>query len=423
MKKLRTVFVLISAFVFSGCVGTPIKPQNNLNTVLNYEKNTTTQTQTTTTNTSDIKFKYLSTHKYYPLNYKIQKAVWISYIDLADMITGKTKSQFETAVSRAFDNISEVGLNTVYVHVRPFGDAFYDSSIYPLTRYFTGEIINKIPFDPLKIMVQVAHEKGLSIHAWINPLRCEKDEYFEYYSTDYKIKQWYDDEDYFGKYLLSVDNSSQLWLNPAYEEVRQLICDGIKEIVENYDVDGVHIDDYFYPTTDENFDNYAFSDSKFASVTDFRLQNINLLVKEIYNTIKNVNSNVIFGISPQGNIANNYTQLYADVENWAKNDGYCDYIVPQIYYSFDNEIQPFGEVAQMWSDITNDKVQLVIGLAFYKVNEDGDFAENTGIIAKQIEYSTSLENYGGIALYNYKNIFESENENANSELALLKGKL
>lgn len=423
MTKFKNLMVLTSAVFFSSCVGTSQSFEKTSTNASTDVFEVSTYGEKNTAQTSSESFTLVSTKRYYPLNFKTQKAVWFSYIDLADMLTNKTEEQFKTAISEAFENVTNLGLNTVYVHVRPFGDSFYKSEIYPTTRFFTGEVVEELPFDALEIMVQKAHEKGISIHAWINPLRCEKEQYFENYSENFKLKQWYDDEDFFGKYILKVENSTSLWLNPAYIEARQLICDGVREIVENYNVDGVHIDDYFYPTTDENFDKSAFSSTEFASVTDFRLQNTNLLVKEIYDTIKEINPDVLFGISPQGNISNNYTQLYADVENWAKNSGYCDYIVPQIYYGFENETQPFGEVAQTWSDMTCDDVKLVVGLAFYKVNEDGEFSQNKGIIASQIEFSQQLESYGGVALYNYKNIFESENEKADVELALLKEKL
>lgn len=423
MAKFKGLVIICSVVLLSGCVGSLKCLEATTERVSLSVGEVSTFAKENAVTTSEEKFTLVSDKCYFPLNFKTQKAVWLSYIDLADMLTNKTEAQFTQAVSKAFDNVAELGLNTVYVHIRPFGDAFYKSENYPVTRFFTGDVVSNSPFDPLEIMVEQAHERGLSIHAWINPLRCEKEQYFERYSTDFKLKQWYDDENYFGKYLLRVENSTSLWLNPAYAEVRALICDGVREIVENYHVDGVHIDDYFYPTTDESFDRDAFSASEFASVTDFRLQNTTELVKEIYETIKEINPDVLFGISPQGNISNNYTQLYADVELWAENEGYCDYIVPQIYYGFENSSQPFGEVAQTWSDMTCDKVQLVIGLAFYKVNEEGEFSENKGIIARQIEFSTELEEYGGIALYNYKNIFESENENADVELALLKEKL
>ena len=202
-----------------------------------------------------------------------------------------------------------------------------------------------------------------------------------------------------------------------------MISDGVSEIVRNYNVDGVHIDDYFYPTTDENFDIEAFETSRAVSVSDFRLENINMLVSQMYQTVKKENPKVLFGISPQGNIANNYTQLFADVEKWASQTGYCDYIVPQIYYGFENEYQPFVKVLQDWDSMTCKEVKLIVGLAYYKINEDSEFSQNTGIISRQIEHVYGCENTDGVALYNYKNIFVVKNANSDVELALLEAEL
>jgi len=380
--------------------------------------------ETTSTSTSQIKqdssftldnLSFKSQNSYFPLNYTDVKAVWFSYIDLADMLNEKTKSHFKNEIIKAFENVKKLGCNTVYVHVRPFGDAFYTSQTYPQTRYCN--------FDALEIMVEIAHSYGLSIHAWVNPLRCEKEKYIKNYSDEFLIKKWYSDDAYFGKYLVKVNNSEQLWLNPAYEDVRNLICDGVSEIVRNYNVDGIHIDDYFYPTISENFDKPAFLQSTAVSISDFRLENINSLISQMYNSVKAENPQVLFGISPQGNIQNNYTQLFADVKKWAGQTGYCDYIVPQIYYGFENEIQPFDEVLQEWNDMTCKDVKLIVGLAYYKIFEEGEFSQNTGIISKQLQNVLNCDNTDGVAFYNYKNIFKNKNANSDVELALLKEKL
>lgn len=349
-----------------------------------------------------------SVNGYVPINYEEQKAVWFSYIDIADMLTNRSEEQFRSSVSEAFDNVCKLGCNTVYVHVRPFGDALYKSDYYPQSRYYNGNMGQNSGYDALEIVVSEGHKKGLSVHAWINPLRCEKPENIEKINDSFLIKKWYDSEEYYGKYLVSVKESEQLWLNPAYEEVRNLICNGVEEICRNYEVDGIHIDDYFYPTVEESFDKQAFSQSETASVSDFRMENTSLLVSEIYKTVKKVNSRVLFGISPQGNIQNNYQLLFADVKKWAGEKGYCDYIAPQLYFGFENPYQPFSEVASEWDGLVCGDVKLVFGLAFYKIHEEGEFSENSGIIAEQIETVKKLPGYGGVALYNYKNIFPQD---------------
>ena len=164
------------------------------------------------------------------LNYTVQKAIWISYIDLADMLTGKSCEEFRENFSQACDNALSIGCNTLYVHVRPFGDAIYDSELYPASRYITGVAGEQGGFDPLDIMIQTAHDKGLSFHAWINPLRCENEECFQNYDDSFLLKKWYDED---GGYLEQVEGDSHLWLDPAYDEVRQLIAEGAAELAEN----------------------------------------------------------------------------------------------------------------------------------------------------------------------------------------------
>ncbi len=350
---------------------------------------------------------------YIPINYDIQKAVWFSYIDIAELLTGKTKDEFTSEISAAFSNVKELGANTVYVHVRPFGDALYSSEYFPASKYYTGAIGAYTEFDALEIMVGEGHKLGLSVHAWVNPLRCETEENIKKISEGYIIRQWYDDESLNGKYLVKNESDSRYWLNPAYEEVRTLVCNGVKEICLNYDVDGIHIDDYFYPTTEESFDKAAFAEVQNVSLSDFRLENTNKLVKGMYDTVKQVNSRLLFGISPQGNIDNNYSQLYADVKLWASEKGYCDYILPQVYYGFDNKTQPFEEVCKTWEDMTCNDVKLVIGLAFYKIYEGQEFENEKKIISRQIETVKEINQNIGIALYKYSDVFPTEKEKKN----------
>lgn len=414
-KKIIIITTMIIAL--TGCVSS--KTTSNSNDKFCDLQHVSPIPVTTEAKTSDAKGTVTNNNQnskeggdYIPINYEIQKAVWFSYIDLADMLTNKSEAQFTTNISKAFDKVKELGANTVYVHVRPFGDALYQSAFYPQSRYYNGNSGQNSGYDALDIMINQAHSRGLSIHAWLNPLRCEKPENIKKINNKFLIKQWYTSKDYFNKYLIKVDNSDQLWLNPAYDDVLKLICDGVKEICTNYKIDGIHIDDYFYPTTDQSFDKQAFANSDTTSIDEFRLDNTNSLVKQMYSTVKSVNSRIKFGISPQGNFDNNYEQLYADVKTWISEDGFCDYIVPQVYYGYENKIQPYLEVIEKWNKLTNDNVQLVIGLAFYKIYDDEEF-KNDGIIAKQINDAQALDNYGGVAIYNYKNIFSAEKVNKN----------
>ena len=137
---------------------------------------------------------YTDVETSHKLNYTVQKAIWISYIDLADMLTGKSAEEFRENFSQACEKALSIGCNTLYVHVRPFGDAIYDSELYPASRYITGMAGEQSDFDPLDIMIQTAHDKGLSFHAWINPLRCENEECFQNYDDSFLLKKWYDED-------------------------------------------------------------------------------------------------------------------------------------------------------------------------------------------------------------------------------------
>lgn len=355
----------------------------------------------------------LPVNSYTALNYSNVRGVWISYFELYPILTGKSKTEFASGIGEYYDNCLSLGINTVYVHVRPYGDAIYRSDYFPWSKYCTGHIGEDPGFDPLDIMIEEAHARGISFQAWVNPLRCYQEDDAPYVNTSYKTGQWYDTKD--GDYIVKVN--SYWWLNPAYKEVTDLIALGTAELVSKYDVDGVHIDDYFYPTTDESFDSIAFGASSYSSLSQFRLDNCSRMVSGMYNAVKSHNPTAVFGVSAQGNVTNNETQLYADVEKWSKESGYVDYMAPQIYYGFDNSGQPFEQVIEQWDDmLSGTGKSLIPGLAVYKIGTEDAWAgdgkyewiNDTEIIKRQIETSQNTANYGGVILYSYQFIFEPD---------------
>ncbi len=348
---------------------------------------------------------------YSALNFDEQKGFWITYLEYASILRNKSEKSFTESVGKYFDNISDLGFNTVYVQVRAFGDAYYDSELFPAGEQFDGVIGTKNRFDALKIMVKCAHDRGISIHAWVNPMRTMTSSQIEKIDDGYTIKKWYNDCR--GDYI--VKSGDRWYLNPAYDEVTDLIAEGIKEIAENYEVDGIQIDDYFYPTTNKSFDNTAYAAcGNGMSLSDWRISNVNKMVKKLYRTVHTANDTMVFGISPQGSVENNYGELYADVRKWCAEDGYCDYILPQVYFGFDNPALPYADVIALWNGmVKSSDVKLVIGLAAYKIGaEDGyagsgkrEWLNNSDIIARQMKLAESLENYGGVALYRYDSVF------------------
>ncbi len=352
--------------------------------------------------------------EYIPLNFDEQKAIWLSYIDLAPMFADKSEQSFSNNFESACQNIKNLGCNTIYVHVRSFGDAYYQSDYFAWSKNITGDMGAKPTYDPLEIMINIAHRNGLSFHAWINPLRCETEENFNKIDDSFEIKKWYNDSEKYPEYLVKIDSDKHYWLNPAASEVRDLISNGVKEIVENYQVDGIHIDDYFYPTTEKTFDAESYVEAGVSlTLSDWRMSNCTNMVKQIHDAIKSINNDILFGVSPQGNIENNYNYMYADVKKWCSEAGYIDYIVPQVYFSYENSAKPFEQTINDWSDVvSSDSVSLVIGLAPYKIMEDDDFNNTVGVIANQIKSSEKLLNCHGIALYNYINIFSDNTQYA-----------
>ena len=189
-----------------------------------------------------------------------------------------------------------MGINTVYLHLRAFGDAYYCSQLFPPAAA-VGD------FDPLPILLEEAHRLHLSVHGWINPLRLQNDAGMGALSDRYQIGQWYRDSQKNGTYLCKVGD--YWWLNPAYPEVRQLIADGVAEIVQQYEVDGIHLDDYFYPTTETAFDAAAQGDAAGKAVVE---QYIHYLAVGVANMI-NIFFPEVIGLS--GGVANQGENLLA----------------------------------------------------------------------------------------------------------------
>lgn len=351
---------------------------------------------------------------YTAVNYPEVKGVWISYIELSEILQGQSRDSFRSNISEAFDNCVSLGINTVYVHVRSHGDAYYNSELFPWSKYVTGTLGADPGFDPLEIMINEAHSRGLSFQAWINPLRaCSTSQLSSYGS--YPVYAYATGTGTAGKYV--VDVGGTYYLNPAYDEVIELIAAGASEIVANYDVDGLHIDDYFYPTTDASFDTSAYSSSGFESLSDFRFANCDKMVSELYKAVKAANSSAVFSVSVQGRIDNNYSQLYADVRKWCTNSGYLDVIIPQIYYGFENSAAPYQETLDEWEKLANaGGIPLVAGLSVSKAGAEDTWAgsgkyewiNSNDIISRQLSAAKNCSSYGGFALYSYRSIFSPD---------------
>ena len=347
-------------------------------------------------------------------NGKEISAVWISYTELS-MIDedGSDEASFRAKISTMFDKCEKLGINTVFAQVRPFCDAMYPSEIFPWSKYLTGYQGDPVYYDPLEIMVDEAHTRGMGLHAWINPFRVSFDTDLDKLSKKNPAKILLSDEKTKDR-VVTADGG--LYLSPASTENHKLIVDGVREIIRNYEVDGIHIDDYFYPSTDESvdkvyYDRYKKSGGKLF-YDKWRLEVISSFVSQMYTAVKSERSDCVFSISPAGNITNNYEEEYADVERWCSEKGYCDWIIPQLYYGFENEALPFDKACDNWSKLDTDgTVRMIYGIAAYKVNDsDEEFDAGKGIIEKEISVAKATDNYGGIAFFSYSALADPERE-------------
>lgn len=302
-------------------------------------------------------------------NGKDMRAVWVSSIYNLDFPSAENKGNAlaqKMEFSQKLDKFKVAGINTVFVQVRPKGDALYASTLNPWSEVLTGTQGQGPGYDPLEYMVAESHKRGMEIHAWLNPYRITTSgtDILDLAEGNFARKH--------PDWLLSYNNA--LTLDPAEEGVKQFICDTVAEIVDNYDVDGIHFDDYFYPA------GYPLKEGETLDGTEAnkRRADVTDLIKRVHSTVKNHNASVVFGVSPMGiykdTTTNSYSirgsqsyyTVYADSLAWVKN-GWVDYIVPQVYWETTHATAAYENVVNWWnSQVDGTNVKLYIGEAIYK---------------------------------------------------------
>ena len=339
-----------------------------------------------------------------------KRAVFISYIELGNYLRGKDEETIKKTIDDMLDNVKNFDFNMVILQVRSFSDAIYPSSIFPSSRSVVNNEGDELPFDILKYFIKKAHKKDLELHAWINPYRISNDTDTSIISKEnptYKL---------LNTSSVKVIDNVGIYYNPASSEVESLILDGIEEIIKNYDVDGIHFDDYFYPkSNDIDSTDYekAYKDNNSLTLQEYRLNTISSLIRKTYKLIKSYDKSLVFGISPDGNIDNNYNSNYVDTRKFCTEEGYLDYIMPQVYYGFLNSTKPFEDTIKSWNNLITNDIDLIPALAFYKTGNIDEFAkegvnewvEYNNIIAREVMLSRELSNYSGFALFRYDSIF------------------
>ena len=355
------------------------------------------------------------------------RAAWVATVYRIDWPTSVNNASAQKAELNAYlDNLQAQNFNAIYLQVRTMCDAFYQSSYEPWSSYLTGTRGKYPGYDPLAYAVEQCHARGIQCHAWVNPYRWSASA-----STDWNTPQ---DQELKNAGMLLTYNGKTI-LNPGLPETRQRIVNVIKEIITKYDVDGVVFDDYFYPDnipTNSSAPDYRLWNDSNVDMTfaDWRRNNVNMMVRDVYYMIQDVKPEVRFGISPAGVAGTRstsaaqhgvtpcptgsdwqYNGIFSDPLAWLE-QGTIDYISPQLYWKTTHSTNPFGPLTQWWSYIANHFgrhhfASHSISFLAEGSNTSNDWAE----IVQQINFSRQYteNNAPGVVLYSAKNINGNNN--------------
>lgn len=332
------------------------------------------------------------------------RAVWVSYLEW-QQVDFSTPETFSGDIAVILDNIRNLGATVVLAQVRPFGDALYPSSYYPFSHLCTGQQGRDPSYDPLALLVQAAHDRGLALEAWVNPYRIQAG--LTPALCDASPAKLHPD------WVKYTDTGA--YLDPANTAVQQYIADAVGELCANYDVDGIHFDDYFYPTTDPAFDaaDYAASGTALTQ-DDWRRENVNALVELCHATARRYG--VRFGVAPVGDPEQNYALQYSDAARWLR-QGTVDYLMPQLYWGQEyvkdgDTSHSLARLAGAWAALPRAAgVRLYAGLGAYRIgagdgSDEGSEWVSGHALADQLNLLDRL-GVQGAGLYRYASLFDA----------------
>lgn len=349
------------------------------------------------------------------------RAAWVATVynidwpSRAGLSVDAQKGEMNAIVQKA----AELNLNALIVQVRPCSDALYNSSYDPWSQWLSG-VSGKHPgYDPLAYMCQVAHAYGIEIHAWFNPFRALGN-VSQSAASNHISRQRPD---------LIRRSGSQLWADPGHPDAADRAMKTIMEVVKKYDIDGIHLDDYFYPyplpgkswSTGEFDDSSTFKRFGSGSKTEWRRRNIDQFVKNLYSNVKGEKSWVRVGISPFGiwrpGVPNGieagidaYEQLAADSRKWLAN-GWVDYLAPQLYWRCEPQKQSFPLLLQWWRAQSSSR-PVFPGIASARIKSSEDPSRTSGEIVNQIQYTRKLHKskseYNGMIFWSMKSLMQNK---------------
>ncbi len=330
--------------------------------------------------------------------------IWVSYIEVNSFLKdGNFKDNFKNVIKVCKEN----KISDMFVCVRAFCDSLYKSKYFPQNEFSSG-----CDFDVTEYMISLCHKNGIKFHAWINPYRVR--------TEDNDITKLPKESPYL-KLLSEKDigvTESGIYLIPSSERVKKLVSEGVREILNLYSVDGIHIDDYFYPAVTEDFDKTLYGEYKEncqnpLDIKDYRTNNVTALVSSIYSAVKFKNKDIVFSISPCASAEKNINSYYADIESFCKS-GCVDIVIPQLYFGFDYPDKNFcfDKLLNDWKNLTKGtNVKLLIGLATYKINtalppDNTEWQNGNEIIKRQEKICENERSVNGVVYFSYTSFCE-----------------
>lgn len=345
------------------------------------------------------------------------RGAWFSYLDWQNMPTDE--AGFKAAADQVMSDIQKNGMNAIFCHVHSHSDAYYPSSVLPTSKFLPGNG----RFDALQYMIDSAHRHGLRFHAWFNPYRVTG---YQMKWSDVPagsiVKQWYASGN---RNVLLFDGN--YYLNPAQPAVRDLVVSSIREVLTKYAIDGVQFDDYFYPdlgkgaATNFDYPEYQLYSGN-ASITEWRKANVSALIAAVYQTVHAVRPSAVFGVSSVGPLRNLRSEksYFVDIDTWMSHTGYIDYVLPQIYFDFEQKTgsgvasdAAYATCLDSWLQLrqkTGGKVKLYVGLALYKCgtnswdgNAKPEWLRRSDILLREVQLARQSGQVSGFGIYAYQN--------------------
>jgi uncharacterized lipoprotein YddW (UPF0748 family) len=346
------------------------------------------------------------------------RAVWVATFFQLDFPRESSRSRVVLTEQwrQMIRQLRNMGINTLYFQVRPSGDAFYKSELVPWSRFLSGQEGQgpEGDFDPLSVFIEMAHEAGMELHAWMNPLRVSANLDTSLMAANHIVKQHPD-------WTFAYGN--RYYLDPGLPGVRWHILNVVEELVTKYDVDGIHMDDYFYPYPSGGVAvpdslTYSLYGQSYFDREDWRRSNVDRLIEEMAALIKQKKAHVKFGISPFGvwrnqvvdpsgsatsNKITSYDHLYADVVKWL-DEGWIDYVVPQLYWEMDHPISDYETLLEWWAGKVQGN-QLIIGHAAHKVgNGTGQAWQHPEELPRQMTLTFDYPEVRGHAFFRARSL-------------------